>query len=88
MFTATSSVMPIRKSEKKVSKRRTFAENLKKAREDAGFTQEVLSKKAGITPSFLSKIESTQNNVSLDKMIALADAVGKPLSKLLTPPEK
>lgn len=79
--------MPTRKSEIKVSKRRIFAENLKRAREDAGLTQEALSRIAGITSSFLSKIETTQNNVSLDKMIALADAVGKPLSQLLTPPE-
>jgi len=88
MFTATTSVMPPRKSEMKVTKRRVFAENLKRAREEAGFTQEYLAKIAGITPSFLNKIESTKNNVSLDKMIALADGVGKPLSKLLASPEK
>ena len=80
--------MPPRKSETKASRRRIFAENLKRARKEAGFTQEALAKKAGMSGSYLSKIETTQNNVSLDKMNDLADAVGKLLPQLLTPPEK
>ena len=71
-----------------LQERRIFAKNLKRAREDAGFTQDELSRITGMTQSFLSKVENARNNISLDKMIVLSDAIGKPLSQLLAPPEK
>jgi transcriptional regulator with XRE-family HTH domain len=70
-----------------LQERRIFAINLKQAREDAGFTQNDISKITGMTQSFLSKVENARNNISLDNMIVLSDAIGKPLSLLLTPPK-
>jgi len=83
--------MPRQKQTKRtfiLQERRIFAKNLKQAREDAGFTQNELSRITGLTQSFLSKVENARNNISLDKMIILADAIGKPLSQLLVPPKK
>lgn len=66
--------------------RRVFAKNFKEARIKAGISQEQLIQKTGLTQSFISNIESVKTNFSLDNASMLAEAVGEPLWKLLTPP--
>lgn len=68
--------------------RKIFASNLKKARLEAGLTQEDLVKRTNLTQAFISDVETGKSTVSLDNASLLADAVGQPLWKLQKPSEK
>lgn len=65
-------------------KRRIFARNLKEARLRAGYTQEDVIKKTGLTQPFLSDVENAKTTLSLDNACLLAQAVDQPLCKLLS----
>lgn len=54
-------------------------------RKKAGYTQEVLAEKIGISRNHLAQVEgpSTICGVSLETLFKLADALGVPPSKLL-----
>lgn len=81
--------MTDRQTEKKDAidkKMKAFGRNLKKARMDAGLTQDAVGKMTGLTQTFLSRLETTtQKNIGLYNAIAIAEAVRTPLCKLLTP---
>ena len=65
--------------------RKIFASNLKKARLDAGLTQEGLVRRTNLTQAFISGIETCKTNPSMDNASRLAKAVGKTLRDLLDP---
>jgi transcriptional regulator with XRE-family HTH domain len=91
MFNHFSHVMSIRKPGNEslvLRERKVFAVNFKSARKQAGLSQEQIAKVTGITQAFLSKVENAKHGITLDSANILADAVGKPLSQLLIPPEK
>lgn len=69
-------------------KRRIFARNLKRAREEANLTQEQLINKTGLTQGYISNLENGRKTVSLDNASLLAAAVGQPLCKLLSSSEE
>lgn len=68
--------------------RRAFAQNLKKARKEAGLTQEALVKITGLSQAFISGVETAKSTLSLDNASRLAHAVGKSLRCLLDTPKK
>jgi len=65
--------------------RLVFARNFKKARKDAGLTQQAIREKTGFSQPFISELENGLSTINLDNMAQLAAAVGKPLWKLLVP---
>jgi len=54
-------------------------------RKKAGYTQEVLAEKAGISVNFLGQVEGTgtTRGVSLETLFKIADVLNIPPSKLL-----
>jgi transcriptional regulator with XRE-family HTH domain len=65
--------------------RKTFAKNVKTYRSILEISQEELADKAGMSRAYVSGIETSVRNVSLDNMGKLADALGVPLSDLVDP---
>lgn len=63
-----------------------FGSNLRRARESIGITQHDLARRAGVSLSSISYIESGRQNVTLLLAMSLASAVGRPLFTLLIPP--
>ena len=53
-----------------------LGKNIKKQRELAGFTQEALAEKAGISQDYLGKIEVNINKPGLKTIFKLAMALG------------
>jgi DNA-binding XRE family transcriptional regulator len=62
-----------------------FARNFKRARHEAGLTQQEIRAKTGFAQPFISKVENGQSTVNLDNAAELARAVGQPLWMLLQP---
>ena len=58
--------------------------NLRKKREEKGWTAYELSKRTGITTSHIYNIESGINAVSSNKLGVLAEALGCTLAELLS----
>ncbi len=63
--------------------RKTFAKNIKTYRSIFELSQEALADKAGMSRAYLSGIETSMRNVSLDNMGKLSEALGVPLSDLV-----
>jgi len=61
-----------------------FGHDFKKAREAAGLTQEQIREKTGIAISYISGIENGTRNITFKKAEALAAAVSKRLTILLS----
>lgn len=57
-----------------------FGANLRRLREAAGFSQEGLARKAGISTSHVVKIEAGKTAAGFDKINALAAALGVSIS--------
>lgn len=56
---------------------------LREVREEAGFTQEELAEKSGVSRVTISLIESGRTNcVKTDTLVKLADALGKSVNTL------
>lgn len=64
--------------------------NIKKHREAAGFTQQQLADKAGITMNYLAKIESKkmQRGCTIVIVGRIADALGLDIRELFKPIDK
>lgn len=60
-----------------------FGNRLKQLRLEKGFSQEKLAKEAGITFTYISKIEHGKVNTSLCHMGALAKALKIPIQEIL-----
>ena len=63
---------------------RVFAERLRELRRTRGLTQVALSQKAGIPPSYLSKLEAGGSAPGIDLVGRLADALGVSAPELLS----
>lgn len=57
--------------------------NIKQYRQKAGFTQEKLSEKAGISCDYLSEIERGKRLPSLKRLVMIAEALNIEAYKLL-----
>jgi len=65
--------------------RRTFARNLRQAREAAGLTQYGLAKASSFARGLIAKLETEATNVKLDTITRLAKALGLTEIELLRP---
>ena len=63
----------------KIAKQRIALREMKELREKYGYTQHTLSIKSGIPRSTISKIETGKRNVSIEKLVQIADALGRDL---------
>ena len=66
-----------------VKHREIVGNNLRACRTNAGMTLEKLAEKAEMSWPYLSEIERGRENISLDKLAALARALNVTLSKLV-----
>ena len=53
-----------------------FGAALRKARKKSGLTQEALAEKADLHPTYISDVERGERNISLENIVALANALG------------
>ena len=60
-----------------------FGEELRKARQDAGLTQEKLSFEAGLDRTYISHLENNHKSPTLDVLFRLSDALGISASELV-----
>jgi putative transcriptional regulator len=58
-------------------KLKDLAKELKKAREDAGLTQESLAQKLGTARSTISRIEKGKQNLTIEYIVNFTQTVGK-----------
>ena len=61
---------------------KTFGDNLKKLRTDAGLTQETLAKRSGMTKQSISRYEKSDREPNIRTAKKIADALGVPLASL------
>lgn len=61
-----------------------FAENMRKARQERGLTQEELAEIVGLHRTYVGSVERGERNVSVDNMEAIAQALEEKLPDLLT----
>ena len=61
-----------------------FGQRLREARKAKGLTQEVFEEEFGVDQSRLGRIERGEINITLSTADMLADAVGVPLSELVS----
>lgn len=55
--------------------RRVFAANVRRFRNDRGLTQEQLGEKAGISSTYVSKVERLVSSPTLDIIVKIAEAL-------------
>jgi len=63
--------------------RQRIAKNLKKYRKKFAISQEALSLELDLNVSYIGKVECAKMNVSLDKLVAMADYFGVDVVELL-----
>ena len=63
----------------------TLAANVRRLRQSAGLSQELLADRAGLHRTYISSIERAERNVSLQNIFALADGLGVAAGELLAP---
>lgn len=63
--------------------RRVLGQNLRALRKRAGLSQEKLAERANLHPTYLSDIERGVENVSLDVLMRLADALPSSIHDLV-----
>jgi transcriptional regulator with XRE-family HTH domain len=61
---------------------------LKKAREDAGLTQETLAFEADLDRTYISQLEHDKKSPTLDALFRIAKALGTPASELVARVER
>ena len=65
--------------------REIFARNLRRFRTEADLSQRELAHRTGVAQAHISEMENAMQNVCIDTMVKLAQAVRKPLCELLLP---
>lgn len=70
------------------SAREIFATNLRRERLAKNWSQMELADAAGLHFTYVSSVEGSKRNVSIDAMERLAVALGLPLSRLLLEPKE
>ena len=63
--------------------RLTVGKNIRACRTHAGLTLEQLAEKADLSWPYLSEIERGRENISLDKLVRLAQALNVKLARLV-----
>jgi transcriptional regulator with XRE-family HTH domain len=66
-----------------VNHRKIVGSNIRTCRTDAGLTLEKLAEKADLSWPYLSEIERGRENISLDKLVRLAQALNVKLARLV-----
>ena len=64
--------------------RRAFANAIRAAREQAGYSQETFARHAGLDRSYYGAVERGVFNVTLETMLAIARGLGMSLGQLCT----
>ena len=65
-----------------------LGDELRKARQKAGLTQEELSFRANVDRTYISMLEHDKKSPTLDLLFRLCDAVGVPASRIIARVEK
>ena len=63
--------------------RDVFAKNVRLARAGRGLSQEGLALEAGVNRTYLSAVERSEQNISIDNVFRIAQALGLPAWQLL-----
>jgi transcriptional regulator with XRE-family HTH domain len=64
-----------------------LAQNLRRLKKSTGLSQEGLADRAGLHRTYISSIERSERNVSLENIFLLAEALGVEPGDLLKPVE-
>ena len=62
-----------------------LARNMRLLRAEKGWSQEFLAAEAGVNRTYLSAVERSEQNISLDNIYKIAIALGTPAGNLLDP---
>lgn len=57
-----------------------LCQQIKEARKEKGLTQSELGEKLGVKKAWISKLESGENNVTLDTLLKVLNVLGKTLT--------
>lgn len=71
------------KGQRSQSARTRLAANLRELRAVSGYSQEALAEEASFHRTFVSQVERGMNNISIDNIERLADALGVDIVDLL-----
>jgi transcriptional regulator with XRE-family HTH domain len=63
-----------------------FALNMKRVRLEKKLTQEKVAEGADLHPNYVSSVERGERNISICNIERIADALGVPMTELLTEP--
>jgi transcriptional regulator with XRE-family HTH domain len=63
--------------------RDVLAKNMRRLRAERGLSQEALGHECGINRTYLSSVERSERNVSIDNIARIAEALGVEASLLL-----
>jgi transcriptional regulator with XRE-family HTH domain len=74
-----------RKNSRKRSLRQCFAANMRAARIARGLTQEALAHGAGLHRTYIGSVEHGERNITIDRIEALARALGMDPRDLMNP---
>ena len=66
--------------------RDVLAKNMRRLRAERGFSQEELAHECGINRTYLSSVERSERNVSIDNIARIADGLGVEAWRLLRCP--
>ncbi|MEM5501840.1 helix-turn-helix transcriptional regulator [Ahrensia kielensis] len=65
--------------------RDVVAKNLRRLRADRGWSQERLALESGLNRTYLSAVERSEQNISVDNIARIADALNVEAAVLFTP---
>lgn len=65
--------------------RDTVARNMRKLRAERGWSQEYLANEAGLNRTYLSAVERSEQNISIDNLYRVAEGFGVEAWTLLKP---
>jgi len=63
--------------------RRILGENIRVARKQCGLSQEKLAEKADLNTTYISDVERGEENISVDALVRIANALKVPLADLM-----
>ncbi len=70
---------------KRKSPKEILAENVRRIRKSTGLSQEELADRAGLHRTYISSVERSERNISLETIFLLAVALGVEAAELVTP---